>query len=238
MLLSGLPFILYVRSFKSMSPELLNDSQVRTFLRIFIAASVMLALWLILGNGLGVSDSIRISALTVASIITTTGYYTGDWWSYGPFAILIILLILPIGACSGSSSGGIKIFRLQLAYSIFRMECRPLIHPKSVIPQKYNGKPIDSEVVGSLVAYEFSFIAVMILSSAALCVMGVPLSESITGTVSALANVGPGFGGSLGSGFYGGIPDAGRIILSADMMLGRLEFLTALVLLFPSFWKG
>lgn len=198
----------------------------------------MLSLWLVLKNGLGISESLRSAALTVASVITTTGYYTGDWWSYGPFAILIILLILPVGACSGSSSGGIKIFRLQLAYLIFRMECRPLIHPRSVIPQKYNGRPIDSELVGSLVAYVFSFIAVLVLSAAALCVMGVPLAESITGTVSALANVGPGLGGSLGSGFYGGIPDAGRIILSADMMLGRLEFLTALVLLFPSFWKG
>ena len=238
MLLSGLPFILYVRSFRSMSLEILRDSQVKTFLRIFLAASLMLALWLIVKSGLGISEALRSAALTVASIITTTGYYTGDWWSYGPFAILIILLILPIGACSGSSSGGIKIFRLQLAYSIFRMECRQLIHPKSVIPQKYNGRPIDSEVFGSLVTYEFSFIAVMVLSAAALCVMGVPLAESITGTVSALANVGPGFGGSLGSGFYGGIPDAGRIILTADMMLGRLEFLTALVILFPSFWKG
>lgn len=238
MFLSGLPFMLYVQSIRRREGLIFRDAQVRGFFWVVVIISLLMTSWLWYRNVFALEDSLRIAFFNVVSILTTTGFGLTDFSSWSNMTTILFVFLMLMGACSGSTSGGLKIFRIQIAGALFQKQARQLMHPAGVFPQKYNGRPVNDAIVRSIVAFVLGYFAIIICSAALLGLLNIPPADAISGAMTAVSNVGLGMGQLINSsGNYAAIPDAAKWILATDMMLGRLEILTVAVLLFPSFWK-
>jgi trk system potassium uptake protein TrkH len=183
--------------------------------------------------------ALRMVALNVTSVLTTTGYASTDYTTWGQFAIVSFFFLTFVGACSGSTSGGIKIFRFQVAYLLLRNQLYKLIHPYVVMPLRYNDRAVSNEIVYSLVGFSFFFAVSVALLTLALALTGLDLVTSLSGAATAIANVGPGLGDIIGPvGNFATLPNAAKWLLCFGMLIGRLEIMTVLVLFVPTFWRG
>lgn len=238
MILGSLPFTLYVATARGNHRALLADQQVRGFLLMLMGTSIMFSLWYWLNHDDSLLDSLRIVTFSVVSVITTTGYAVSDYTQWGGFAVMVFFYLTFLGGCSGSTSGGLKMFRFQVAYALLRSNLKQLVHPRAVIRQQYNGHNLDEEIVRSILT--FSFFITMTIGVLALCLalLGLDPITALTGAASAVCNVGPGLGPIIGpAGNFSTLPDAAKWLLSVGMLLGRLEIITVLVMLTPSFWR-
>ena len=144
-----------------------------------------------------------------------------------------------IGGCAGSTACGIKIFRLQMLLIFLKNQIKKLIYPNSVIINKYNNQKISDGFINSVIVFIFSFIFIFLIIAMLLSVSGLDFITAISGAASAISNVGPGLGETIGpNGNYKAIPDLSKWILAFGMLLGRLELFAVLVLFFPSFWRN
>ena len=217
---------------------LLKDAQVQGFFLLFIVASLIVAAWLNLHNGYSVLDALRISMFNIVSVVTTTGYGLDDFSAWGALPTTLFGFIMMVGACSGSTAGGIKIFRFQICFALLKNQMMRLIHPNGVFVQRYNQRPVNEDIVRSVVAFGLTFAITIILIAGCLSAMGLDPVTSISGSITAVANVGPGMGTVIGpTGNFAPLPDAAKWVLSFGMLMGRLEILTILVLFFPAFWR-
>ncbi|WED26663.1 TrkH family potassium uptake protein [Vibrio sp. DW001] len=239
MFLGGLPFLLFVSVLRNKTfTALYLDAQVRGFALLFIIASAVIASWLIVHNGYTTSDAIRVSMFNIVSIITTTGYGLEDFTAWGGLPTVLFAFLMLVGACSGSTSGGIKIFRFQIAMTLFNKQMLKLIHPSGIFVQRYNKRPVSDDIVRSMVAFGITFFATIIIIAGSLSAIGLDPITSISGSITAVANVGPGMGDIIGpTGNFAPLPDLAKWILGLGMLMGRLEILTILVLFFPAFWR-
>jgi trk system potassium uptake protein TrkH len=239
MFLGGLPFLLFVSLVVQKSPrKLLVDEQVKGFARLFLLASVLIGLWLSIVDHYSISDAIRVSMFNVVSVMTTTGFGLDDFTSWGALPTVLFVFLLMTGACSGSTSGGIKLFRFQVARSLLKIQLMKLIHPRGVFVQRYNHKKVSEDIVRSVVAFSLLFFITIIAIAALLASMGLDAITSLSGAITAVANVGPGMGDVIGpTGNFSTLPILAKWLLSFGMLLGRLEILTILVLFLPAFWK-
>ncbi len=239
MFLGGLPFLLFVAVAVRRSPtKLLADEQVRGFAHLFAFASILVGLWLVIVDNYAISDAIRVSMFNVVSVMTTTGFGLDDFTSWGALPTVLFVFLLMTGACSGSTSGGIKLFRFQVALSLLKIQLLKLIHPSGVFVQRYNRKKVGEDIVRSVVAFSLLFFVSIIVLAALLASLGLDAVTSLSGAITAVANVGPGMGQVIGpTGNFAPLPDAAKWLLSFGMLLGRLEILTILVLFVPAFWK-
>lgn len=238
-MLSGtVPFVLYVR-FIAGDYRAFWDRQIRT-LMIFLAVVVTgLGSWLALSGQYGFEAAFRYAAFNVVSVVTTTGFATTDYTLWGNAIVGIFFGLTFVGGCTGSTSGGIKIFRFEVLAVMLRGHFLRLIYPRGVFPLHYGERPLDSDVIGSVVA----FFAVFFLCYSALTIglmgFGLDFLTSASGAATAVANVGPGLGGIIGpAGNFGPLPDGAKWLLSLGMLLGRLELFTVLILFVPRFWRG
>ena len=184
-------------------------------------------------------DKIRISSFNVISILSGTGYVTDDFSLWGKFSLIFFLLLMFIGGCAGSTACGIKIFRLQMLLMFLKNQVKKIISPNSVIITKYNNQKISDDFINSVIIFIFTFLFIFLIIALLLSISGLDFITSISGAASAISNVGPGLGDVIGpNGNYKDIPDISKWILSAGMLLGRLELFAVLVLFFPSFWRS
>ncbi|WP_413285528.1 TrkH family potassium uptake protein [Vibrio sp. MA40-2] len=239
MFLGGLPFLLFVSAVRNKTlTSIYLDAQVRGFTLLFIVTSMIVASWLIIHNNYHFSDAIRVSMFNIVSIVTTTGFGLEDFTAWGALPTVLFAFLMLVGACSGSTSGGIKIFRFQIAMSLFNKQMMKLIHPSGVFVQRYNKRPVNDDIVRSMVAFGITFFATIIIIAGCLSAIGLDPTTSISGSITAVANVGPGMGTVIGpTGNFSTLPDVAKWILSLGMLMGRLEILTILVLFFPAFWR-
>ena len=239
MFLGGLPFLLYVQTLRRRQLVLFQDAQVQGFFWLVVITTLMMSLWIWYKGVFPLQDAIRISMFNIVSVLTTTGYGLTDFGLWSHFTTVLFIFLMLVGACSGSTSGGMKIFRFQVASALFQKQARQLMHPAGVFPQKYNGRPVSDHIVRSIVAFVLGYAVVIVVSAALLGLLGLTPLEAISGSITAISNVGPGLGPVIGPlGNFASLPDAAKWILAFDMMLGRLEILTVAVLFFPSFWKN
>lgn len=240
MFLGGLPFLLFVSAIKRRSlVAIYSDAQVKGFSLLFIVSSLVVAIWLQVHNDYSFPDAIRVSMFNIVSVVTTTGYGLEDFTAWGALPTVLFAFLMLAGACSGSTSGGIKIFRFQIAMTLLNKQMMRLVHPSGVFVQRYNKRPVNDDIVRSVVAFAITFFATIILIAACLASLGLDPITSISGSVTAVANVGPGMGSVIGpTGNFSPLPDLAKWILSFGMLMGRLEILTILVLFFPAFWKS
>lgn len=239
MLLGAIPFILYVRLLTTRSTRNLWDSQVITFMTIVGVISASLTAHLVYSDQLELGDALTHSTFNLVSVITTTGYASSDYALWGHFSIAVFFLASFVGGCSGSTSGGMKVFRFQLSYLYLRDQLRRLVHPHGIFAIKYNGRLIQHDILAAAAAFSFVYLSSIALITLLLTVIGIDFITSLTGAMTALANVGPGLGELIGpSGNFQSLPDAGKWILAFAMILGRLEIFTVIILFAPVYWKA
>lgn len=239
MALGGMPFVLYARFLSGPDPRIFNDDQIIAFIKVLAAASVMLAVYLIWKDGMAPVDAITHAAFNVTSIVTTTGFASGDYSAWGAFAIAMFFFLTMIGGCSGSTAGGMKIFRFQLCFIFLHDHLTRLIHPNVVIAKRYNGRPLPDDIVTSAVAFSFLFFVTLATSTLVLASLDIDLVTSISASATALTNVGPGLGDIIGpAGNFSTLPASAKLLLCGIMIFGRLELLTVLVVLTPGYWRG
>ncbi|MGQ7957221.1 TrkH family potassium uptake protein [Pseudomonas sp. SP16.1] len=238
MLLGSLPFTLYVASLRGNRKALIQDEQVRGFLGMLLITCLAFSVWLWFNSDHSFLDALRIVSVNVVSVVTTTGYALGDYSTWGGFAVMAFFYLTFVGGCSGSTSGGLKMFRFQVAVTLLHANLKQLVHPRAVIKQQYNGHNLDEEIVRSILT--FSFFITMTIGAIALflALLGLDPMTALTGAATAVCNVGPGLGPIIGpAGNFASLPDAAKWVLAAGMLLGRLEIITVLVLFTASFWR-
>ena len=238
MILGSMPFTLYVATLRGNRWALLRDQQVQGLLGLLVVTWLVLGTWYWWTTQLPWWDAIRHVALNVTSVVTTTGFALGDYSLWGNFSLMLFFYLGFIGGCSGSTAGGIKIFRFQVAYILLKASLNQLIHPRSVIKQKYNGHRLDEEIVRSILTFSFFFAITICGIALALSLLGLDWMTALTGAASTVSGVGPGLGETIGpAGNFESLPDAAKWILAGGMLLGRLEIITVLVLCMPAFWR-
>jgi len=206
------------------------------FLAVVIAA---IGTWLTASGQHAFEPAFRHAAFNVVSVVTTTGFATADYSLWGNALVGVFFVLTFIGGCTGSTSGGIKIFRFEVMAIMLKTHFMRLLYPRGVFPRAYGEKPIGEEVVGSVVAFFAVFFLCYALLTVGLMAVGLDFLTSTSGAATALANVGPGLGDIIGpAGNFAPLPDTAKWLLSAGMLLGRLELFTVLALFVPRFWRG
>jgi trk system potassium uptake protein TrkH len=184
------------------------------------------------------AESLRRSAFNVISIITGTGYANGDYNAWGGFAVALMFFLMVIGGCAGSTTCGIKIFRFQVLYAVTDMQIKKLLQPHGVFIPHYNKRPIPKDVPMSVMSFFFLYALCFAILAVLLSFVGLDFLTAMSGAATSISNVGPGLGEIIGpAGSFAPLPDAAKWILSAGMLLGRLEIFTVLVMLSPRFWS-
>ncbi len=237
MIVGSLPFIHYLSILKNGWKNLINDQQVKWFLLIlfFLISIVTFNLYI---NGQNFFSSLRVSIFNVVSIVTGTGFGTDDFSQWGGFATTLLLILMFMGGCAGSTTCGLRMARIQVLIANAKTQVLKLLTPHAVIIPYYNKKPIPESVTESVMGFFFLYILVFIIISCLLGSLGLDFMTSLSGAASAIGNVGPGLGEMIGpNGTYAEIPNLGKLILCSGMILGRLEIFAILVMFTASFWK-
>ena len=238
MVLGSLPFVLYLQAARGGWGALVRDTQVRWFFGLVLFALLSLAGWQMASNGAAVTDAFREAAFNGISILTGTGYSTTDYSTWGTFALPVFTLLMFIGGCTGATTGGVKVFRIQVLASTSLTQIRQLIQPHGVFLSKFNRRPIPESVPPAVMGFFFLFVVSFGLIAMGLALMGLDYVTSVSGAATAIANVGPGLGETIGpAGSFQPLPEAAKWLLSFAMLLGRLELFTVLVLFVPRFWR-
>ncbi len=238
MFLGSLPFVRYISLVRGDYASLWRDSQVRTYIIFTIIVSLGLAIYLVVTNRLSVDEAVRHSFFNCVSIITTTGFASQDYLQWGPGPIALFFILTLVGGCTGSTSGGIKMFRFEILWLVLRTQVNRLFSPNRVLPLTYNGKPVDADVIISVMSFTFVYIALILIFAVLLGMTGLDYTHAISAAATALSNVGPGLGTTIGPvGNFESLEDSAVWVMSLAMLLGRLELFTVLVLLSPSFWR-
>lgn len=240
MILGSLPFALYLASMHDGAWwRVLKDSQVRAFLilvAVFTVAMTWTQISLDLYRG---EEAFRHAAFSVISIITGTGYATVDYGLWGPFALTTFFIITFIGGCTGSTSCGIKVFRFQVLARDLTQHVHQMLFPRMVYVKRYNRQPLSDSVSTSVQSFVFLYLLSFIVLAVALSLTGLDPMTALSGAATAIANVGPGLGDIIGpSGNFSSLPDVSKWLLTAGMLIGRLEILIVFVLFTPRFWRG
>jgi len=239
MILGSLPFVQYLRAVRGDMRSLLGDEQIQWLLGILAVAIAVTAMVLIVNRVLPWEGALRHGTFNVISVMTGTGYASSDFYAWGEFVPVLMFLLMFIGGCAGSTSCGIKIFRVQIVYAEARVQMRRLMQPNGVFIPYHNKRPIPDAVARSVMGFFFLYMVSFAVLALALGLMGLDFITAVSGAATAISNVGPGLGPTIGpAGTFAPLPDAAKWLLAAGMILGRLELFTILVLFSPAFWRG
>lgn len=241
MALSGLPLIIGLLIIKRKWLSIKNDEQIKTYFWIVFTAVFLLTFyrWYHVSFDLDAfSNILRTNLFSIISVMTTTGYVTENYMLWGNFAIVFFLILLTTGACTGSTAGGIKMFRFSVLLRTIKVRMKSLMQPHGVFIPRYGEKAInDDMLIGIMVFIGLYFSATAILTLA-LSLFGLDLITSLSGVLTSLSNVGPALGHIIGPDkTFSLLPDGVKWILSFAMLMGRLEFIAVIILFFPHFWK-
>lgn len=248
MLLAGCNFILHFRALTGRPFRHFLDEEFRYYFAIVAVSILVIAAYLFMSgvtdplSGTVFGDSylkcIRYSAFQVASIISTTGYCTADFNLWPASACMILLALMFIGGCGGSTAGGMKCVRSLLISKFGVSEMRRCIFPRALPDIRLNGKRIETSTMMKTLGFFSLFLTAYFLFSLLLpMVCKMDFVTAMTASIACLSNVGPGLGLVGPSSTYGWMNGAAKMLLSFEMILGRLELYTVMVVLLPSFWK-
>jgi trk system potassium uptake protein TrkH len=239
MLLGSLPFLAYLHFVRGKPGAFFKDSQIRVFFGI--VAAFTLALWAYvefrdLAHG---HDAIRWALFNIVTLISTTGFVAVDYTNWGPFSDALLFLVMFLGACSGSTAGGVKTFRWMIAWEGVKKALFKSVYPSSVFVARYQGRSIDDQVMTSVMMFLALYALIFALSGLIIAAWGYDLLTAFSAALTCLSNVGPGLGPLIGpAGNFKDFPDPILWLLSFLMLVGRLELFTVLVLFLPRFWRG
>ena len=238
MILGSLPFLVLIQTTKKNLFPIFKDHQVRAFIIILLIATITIFYFANnYINGDLISKIVSVSFNTI-SIISGTGYISDNFENWGNYASVLFLILMFIGGCAGSTTGGLKVFRFQILFKYINLHLKKMLKPHVILASHFNGKKINDSTYESVMSFFFLYILTFFLSALLLSFNGLDFITCISAAASTISNVGPGLGSIIGpEGNYGMLDGFSKIILIFTMFLGRLELLTILVLLIPSFWR-
>ena len=237
MILSGIHFGLLFSAITGKYRDLWRSSSVRYYILALLAGVIVIAIYMYSTRHESLMEVFRQSAFQVISVGTSTGFATTDTSIWPPFAQLFLIFFTLQCACAGSTSGGIKTDRMVILWTAIIERLKKLQHPSGVFVAKMNGIKIDSDTLETSILYVCVYLGVVFISTLLLTVFGLDILSAFSGSAAAMGNVGPGFGivGSMSN--YSLIPSAGKWILSATMLLGRLEIFGLILFFMVRWWK-
>ena len=235
-ILGSLPFIAYIKFINGNKKIFISDMQIRTFFKIILISIVILSLYLTISNS--THFNLRSVFFNIISILTGTGYVNAQFDDWGGFSLFLFLVLMFIGGCAGSTTCGIKIFRIQILYLFVSNQIKKIIYPKAIFVMKYDQNPIDNNFIASIISFIYMYLVIFFLLATLLSLTGLDFITAISGAATSISNVGPGLGSIIGpNGNFSTLPDISKWVLTVGMILGRLELFAILVLFLPSFWK-
>ncbi len=236
-ILGSLPFIAYIKFISGNKKILFDDAQIRSFFKIIIFSVAILTIYLAISNSAELN--LRSIFFNIISILTGTGYVNAEFDTWGSFTLILFLGLMFIGGCAGSTTCGVKIFRIQILYLFISNQLKKIIYPKGVFVLKYDQNPIDNKFISSVISFIYMYLVIFFVLTALLSLTGLDFVTSISGAATSISNVGPGLGSIIGpNGDFSSLPNISKWILTLGMILGRLELFAILVLFLPSFWRN
>ena len=237
-LLGSIPFIAYIKFLNGDRKIFFSDTQIKTFFKIILFSIIILFIYLVIKNKSLFEISIRSVSFNIISILTGTGYVTKDFDQWGNFPLIFFLILMFIGGCAGSTTCGIKIFRVQILYHFLVNQLKKIIYPRGIFIIKYDKSNIDDKFMSSVIAFIYLYIIIFFALTAILTLTGLNFVTAISGAATSISNVGPGLGDTIGpNGNFASLSNASKWALSVGMILGRLELFAILILFVPSFWR-
>ncbi len=237
MMIAGANFALHYLFLKGRSRRYYQDPEFRFYLFTILGVTLVMTLLLRSGTYTSWSLSLRDSVFQVVSILTTTGYTTADYEQWSLAAQFILFALMFFGGCAGSTGGSIKCIRILLLLKHAYREIYHLIHPHAISTIKLGKKSVPANVMDSVLAFFLLYMGIFFVATLLLSLLGLDFQSAMSAVAASIGNVGPGLGAVGPTHTYAAIVPAGKWILIACMLLGRLELFTLLVLLLPEFWK-
>lgn len=238
MVIGALPFVLIIQALRGQPLLLWRDPQVRVLIAFLAIVSLTLTIYLGVEMDFPLDQALLKATFNVISVVTGTGYALGDFTEWGPPVIGIALLLMFVGGCTGSTTGGIKIFRFLVFFGTVRAHLRRMVRPHRVMSEEYGGTRLTPELSFSVLAFLVVYLGTVGIITLALSFFGLDLVTAVSAAATSVGNVGPGLGPIIGpSGNFAPLPEGAKWLLSFAMLMGRLELFTVLVLLDPDFWS-
>ncbi|MFA5621809.1 MAG: TrkH family potassium uptake protein [Thermovirgaceae bacterium] len=238
MFLAGTNFVLHFLLLRGDLGAWWRNEEFRFYVKL-LAVAILLAAAFLFSSGTyeKLSDSIRYGAFQVVSIVTTTGFVTADFGLWPNFLQYLLLLLMFVGGCAGSTVGGIKSMRIMVLVKHVKAELQRLLHPRAIFTVRIGGKVLEREVISSVTAFFVMYIGLFALAAMAMAALGLDVLTAIASAAAAIGNIGPALGSVGPSSNYAHVPAAGKWILSFCMLLGRLEIYTVMMLFLPGTWR-
>lgn len=238
MMLAGISFVQHYRLIVERRPlAFLRDFEVRAFLLVAVSSVALIAPTLVGYAGYTPARAVRAAAFQVASTLSTTGFATEDFERWFPLAHVILLGLMFVGGCTGSTAGGVKVSRVVLLARVVGREFRRMVERHGVFTVRLGGRVVPEATVQSLLSLVYLSLLVLAVGALALAAQGVDLLTSFAAVVACMFNIGPGFGSVGPAESYAHLPALAKWMLTVCMIAGRLEFYTLLVILTPDFWR-
>lgn len=237
MFLAGMNFSLHLSLVRSRWSRYVANEELRFYALVVVVSTALIAAGLYFGSAKGIAESVRESLFQTVSILTTTGFGTSDYilWGFGAQVLLFLLMFL--GACTGSTAGGLKFMRLIILGRHAASTARKEIHPRAIFTVRYAGKAVSDDVLLNILAFFLFYMFFFFSVSLVVAACGVDIETSVGASIATLSNIGPGLGRVGPAGNYAGLPELAKGALTFSMLLGRLELYTVLVVLSPMFWR-
>jgi len=235
MLASSIPFLYIIRSIETRS--LRFDSQILLLLALILASAFAVFYF----ERFVVHDTpfhmFTLALFNVTSVISTTGYAANDYLQFGAPVIAIFFMLTFFGGCSGSTAGGFKMFRIAILLSYLRILFQRMIRPHRIVDARFHRQRVSNSVLEGIFVFAILYAGTFVMFAVVYLFLQMDLETALSASITALANVGPGIGNTIGpSGTFQSLPDTAKLLLAIEMILGRLEILGGLLLLTPDFW--
>jgi len=237
MILAGINFSLYLVFFKTNKSVRQFNSVIKFYLALMFISSVIVVADLRLHRYGTLAESIRYGVFQVVSINTTTGFVTADYEKWRPLSQIVLLLLMFVGACPGSTTGAIKNSRIIILVKSIYRELMQLIHPRIVAPIRLNNRVIDDKTIKTVLVFICMYLLFFFVASMMMTFSGTDLNTSIYSVATTLGGVGPGLGNTGPMDSYAGLSAFNKIVLIACMLFGRLEFYSIFLIFIPKFWQ-
>jgi trk system potassium uptake protein TrkH len=235
--ISGINFTMLLFFVNGKFKKFFQDAELKWYLISVITFTVIITIGLNHTTSLGVKESFRKAFFQVAAIHTSTGFSTDDYMTWEPMLWGLLVVLMIIGGCAGSTSGGFKCLRMVILSKVSGNEFKRMIHPNAVLPVRVNKQTVPPHTVSGVLAFLFIYLTLIVISTLLMMALGVNFTESLGAVISSIGNMGPGLGQTGPAYSWNLLPDASKWLLAFLMLIGRLELFTILILFTSGFWE-
>jgi trk system potassium uptake protein TrkH len=237
MIVAAINFILHYQVLKGKLNVYWHSSETLFFLAIILIASLLIGADIYISKGYTFWETVQKSLFQTVSIITTTGFVTDNYEAWSSSVQIILLILMFLGGCAGSTGGAIKIIRILILLKFGVNEIKRFMHPQAVLPVRIDHRTVPQEIINTIFSFFLLYLILFVLGVIVMALLGLDMVSALGSVAATLGNVGPGLGSVGPLDNYAHVPDAGKWVLSFLMLIGRLEIYPVIIFLVPVFWR-